>query len=460
MPHGSRPILALALVATVACGDRMPIDEARQASVVTVDGVSLDGATLEQLLLRAPAQVPPSTEAANVYVSAFIDAALLRRAMVRATPLTDSAMVAAALVPDAVRGQVLAALQRRAAAMPAVTDAQADSVARLGTVRVFQNLLLRIRDPRDSAGIQATLQRMSGIIDQLQGGADFADMARQFSEDTATAPGGGYLPPLGRDELPPGRLADAAWRLQPGEITQVVTSPAGLHVLRRATVAEARPGMKAWLAPRLAQRADSIWADSLAQARHLALASDATARMREMSEEPYDAGGDAPLVTWDNGGLSPDEVREWLAVTPAVERAGLPVASDSSLNILLRQLAQRELAWEAANPGGQRITTDAWEALAPQYRQTLAAMLDAYRPQLAGADSNRAVRGFMSAVVAGSIPYRPLPGALGGVLRRDATVTINRRAIDAIVAQVTSARQRAGDSSRTAPAAPASDSAP
>jgi hypothetical protein len=275
-----------------------------------------------------------------------------------------------------------------------------------------------------------------------------------------TAPSGGFIQPVTRSELPPGRLADAAWRLQPGEISEIVYSPAGLHVLRRATLAESRPGMKAWLAPRLAQRADSVWADSLTAARHMALASDATIRMRELGEEPHSAGGDAPLVTWDGGDLSPDEVRDWLAVTPAVERAGLPVASDSSLTILLRQLAQRELAWEAANPGGARVTPDAWEALAPQYRQTLAAMINAYRPQLTGADSNTAVRGFMTAVAAGSIPYRPLPGALGGMLRRDATITVNQEAVDAIVTEAANAWQARNPDSAAAAAAPAATAAP
>ncbi len=461
LAHAS--LVTIALLAVVGCGDQMSSEEARQAVVVSVNGVTLDGATLEELLLGSPAQIPPSTEAANVYVSAFIDAALLRRAIVRATPLTDSAMVVAALVPDAVRGEVLGALQRRAAAMPPVTDAQADSVARLGGVRVFQHILFRIRDQRDSAEIGTALRRMSGVVDELKGGTDFAAMARRVSEDTVTGARGGFLPPLERRELPPGRLADAAWRLQPGEITEVVGSPAGIHILRRATVAESRPEFKAWLAPRLAQRADSIWADSLSTAHHLAVPSDATLRMRELAAEPFTGGGSAALATWDGGDLSPAEVREWLAVTPAVERAGLPVASDSAIGILLRQLAQRELAWEVTAPGPERVSPDAWASLAPQYRQTLAAMMEAYRGPLTNGDSSAAVRGFMAAVAAGRIPYRPLPGALSGLLRRDAEITVNRDAIAVVVAEaLTKWQGRNPDSTTTASAPPAAvnDSTP
>lgn len=442
--------VVLALLST-ACSGGMSVEEARRADVVAVNGVTLDGATLEQLLLATPAQLPPSSEAAAVYVSAFIDAALLRRAMVRGMPLADSTVVEQVIMPDAVRGQILSLLQQRESAMPVVTDEQADSLARLGSVRVFQHVLFRIANPDDSLAVDAALQRVEGVLRELREGTSFADIARRVSEDTNTAAGGGYLPPLTRRELPQGRFADIAWGLQPGEVSQVVGSPAGVHLLRRASMGDARPGLKAWLAPRLARRADSVWADSLTRARNLALADDATARLREMALEPFSGGGDTPLATWEGGNLSADEVRSWIGAMPSVERAGLPVASDSAVRLLLRQLAEREVVWELASPDGRRVTPEAWEALAPQYRQILTAILEQYRDALTVGDSSAAVRGFVSDITAGRLPYRPLPGALGSVLRRDAVVTVNEDVIAAIVASASRQWQTRTDSAAAAP---------
>lgn len=453
MRHASLlPVAALSL-ALAACIGTMSIEEAREADVVAVNGVTLDGASLEQLLLAAPSQVPPSLEAASVYVSAFIDAALLRRALVRGTPLSDSAIVMRAIMPDAVRGQILTTLRDRESAMPAVSDEQADSLARLGAVRVFQHILFRIQDPNDTAGVQAALGRMDGVLRELREGTDFATMAGRVSEDSSTAPAGGYLPPLTRRELPQGRLADFAWALQPGEISQVVGSPAGIHILRRVPMADARPGLKEWLAPRLARRADSLWADSLTRARGVAVAEDAAERLRAMAIEPFTAGGDAPFATWQGGDLSADEVRSWLGVMPVVERATLPVASDSAANLLITQLAERELVFEVASAGGARVTPAAWEALAPQYRQILAAMIEQYRDALTVGDSSAAVRTFVSDITSGSLPYRPLPGALGAVLRSDAEIAVNQPAIEAIV-QSAADRWNARADSTAAPDTP------
>lgn len=450
-------IFATTLAASLtlnACDAGMSVEEARRAAVVDVSGVTLDGATLERLLLTSPSQVPPSTEAAGVYVSAFIDAALLRRALVRGTPLSDSAVVTQAIMPDAVRGQILTLLQQRESAMPVVTDEQADSLARLGAVRVFQHILLRIEDPNDTVTVRAALQRMEGVLGELRGGASFAELAQRVSQDTATAAAGGILPPLTRRELPQGRFADFAWGLQPGEVSQVVGSPAGIHLLRRVSMADARPGLKEWLAPRLARRADSLWADSLTRAKGLEVAADVGERLREMAVEPFRGGGDAPMATWQDGDLSADEVRSWIGVLPAVERATLPVASDSAARLFVRQLGEREIVWEEASRGGPRVSPEAWEALAPQYRQILTAIIEQYRDALVVGDSSIAVRGFVSDVTAGRLPYRPLPGALGSVLRNDAVVTVNAEALDAIIASATRQWETRNDTTATEPTAP------
>ena len=450
------PLLAtLALVPILAgCGGLMSVDDARRADVAAVNGVTLDGATLEQLLLSAPSQVPPSMEAASVYVSAFIDAALLRRAIVRGVPLSDSAVVERVIMPDAVRGQILTLLQQRQDGMPAVSDAQADSLSRLGSVRVFQHILFRIRNPQDSAEVGAALRRMEGVLRELRAGTSFAAIAARVSEDSTTAPGGGILPPLTRAELPQGRFADFAWGLQPGEVSQVVGSPAGVHLVRRVSVGDARPGLKEWLAPRLARRADSTWADSLTRAGNLVVAADAADRLRTMAIEPFHGGGDAPLATWDGGELSADEVRSWVGVMSSIDRATLPVASDSAANLLLRQLAEREMVWEVASPDRRRVTPEAWEALAPQYRQILTAIIEQYRDALTLGDSSAAVRTFVADVTAGRRPYRPLPGALGSVLRSDAEVTVNQDAIESIVASAARQWETRNDTTEAAAGTP------
>jgi tetratricopeptide (TPR) repeat protein len=75
----------------------------------------------------------------------------------------------------------------------------------------------------------------AGILRQLQGGADFAELAREKSTD-ATSVDGGFLGRVDPATLRP-ELRDALQGLRPGELSRVVKLPSGyaiLEVLRQA----------------------------------------------------------------------------------------------------------------------------------------------------------------------------------------------------------------------------------
>ena len=452
-------MLCCALLILSACSGDMSVEDARNEAVVTAAGVELDGATLERVLLATPPQSPgPSRETAAVVISAFVDAALLRQAMVRGDSLTDSVTVLEAVAPDAIRGQIMELLDRRAAAMPEPTDEQADSLGRLGSVRTFQHILVRVVDPTDTLQTGPAVRRIRAIQQELAApGASFSDIARRTSDDTTTAASGGYLPPLRQRDVPTeARFADQVWALAPGDVSRMLISRSGVHLVRRTTLLEGRPGFKQYLRPALTRIADSVWVDSLSRAKSLKLHDNVVSRIRELAVEPYEGGGDAPYATWDGGELTAEETQMWMSVLPVAERVALPVAPDSALTLFVEQLAERDIVGEQA-AAGVRVTPRAWEALAPQFRAAVTSVSEQYRDALVVGDSNTAVRGFLEAISTGQRPYRPLPGALAGMLRRRADVELNQQAIDAIV--TAAARQwqlrNGADSTAAPPAAPA-----
>ena len=75
-----------------------------------------------------------------------------------------------------------------------------------------------------------TQEQAAEIKAQLDGGADFAELAMQFGTD-GTAPGGGDLGFFIRADMVP-EFADAAFAMQPGEISEPVQSPFGWHVIK------------------------------------------------------------------------------------------------------------------------------------------------------------------------------------------------------------------------------------
>jgi peptidyl-prolyl cis-trans isomerase D len=77
-------------------------------------------------------------------------------------------------------------------------------------------------------------QIAEGVLEQLKAGADFAALARKFSEDQGSAQNGGDL-----GCFPPGRMVpefdDAVFALAPGQISDLVKTSFGYHIIRLAS---------------------------------------------------------------------------------------------------------------------------------------------------------------------------------------------------------------------------------
>ena len=89
------------------------------------------------------------------------------------------------------------------------------------------HILLRTQD-RELADVQAQAE---SIVAEARSGADFAELARQYSEDDGTREAGGDLGPIARGQMVP-EFEGAAFALEQDEISDPVTSMFGVHVIK------------------------------------------------------------------------------------------------------------------------------------------------------------------------------------------------------------------------------------
>jgi peptidyl-prolyl cis-trans isomerase D len=94
-------------------------------------------------------------------------------------------------------------------------------------------------------------------LEQVKGGADFAAVARKVSEDAGSASGGGDLGCSPRGRMVP-EFDNAAFSLEPGQISDLVKTGFGFHVIRLNS-------LKPETAPALAQVKERIRQTLLAQ---------------------------------------------------------------------------------------------------------------------------------------------------------------------------------------------------
>jgi peptidyl-prolyl cis-trans isomerase C len=74
-------------------------------------------------------------------------------------------------------------------------------------------------------------KKLEDIRSQILAGADFARMAKQYSEDAATAVSGGDMGYAMRDQIMP-PFSDAATALRPGQVSNILATPFGLEIIK------------------------------------------------------------------------------------------------------------------------------------------------------------------------------------------------------------------------------------
>ena len=113
--------------------------------------------------------------------------------------------------------------------IPTYYQEHADRFRQPASVRIRHILLRLPRNPSAESLAQAR-SRAAELLGQLRRGADFATMAKKYS-DGAAGGDGGDLGVLRQGELHPA-LESVAFSLEPGSISDVVETSAGLNIVK------------------------------------------------------------------------------------------------------------------------------------------------------------------------------------------------------------------------------------
>ena len=126
---------------------------------------------------------------------------------------------------------------------PAPTDAQVrefydknpDKFKQDEAVRA-SHILFRVEETADAATKKKAMDDAQGVLKQARSGADFAELAKKHSAD-GSAQQGGDLNFFTRGQMVP-PFDQAAFAMKPGEISDIVTTQFGYHIIK---VTERRP---------------------------------------------------------------------------------------------------------------------------------------------------------------------------------------------------------------------------
>ncbi|NMF98998.1 peptidylprolyl isomerase [Aromatoleum toluolicum] len=154
-------------------------------------------------------------------------------------------------------------------------------------VRVPEGATMQLQSER--------LARAESVIERLRAGEDFGRIAASYS-DAPDGLSGGDLGWRGRDRLPV-LFADAVRQMQPGEVSKVIRSPAGFHIVK---LVERRGGAAAGLQQMQQTRARHI----LIRTSEIVTDADAESRLKGLRERVVNGANFAELAKVNSADLS------------------------------------------------------------------------------------------------------------------------------------------------------------
>ena len=99
-----------------------------------------------------------------------------------------------------------------------------------------RNIILMTIDPVTGAPLsadqqQAKRKQIDDILKRIRGGADFAALAKQYSEDPSSKDNGGEMPAFPRGQMAP-EFEAAAFSLTNNQVSDVITTAYGYHIIK------------------------------------------------------------------------------------------------------------------------------------------------------------------------------------------------------------------------------------
>jgi parvulin-like peptidyl-prolyl isomerase len=152
-----------------------------------------------------------------------------------------------------------------------------------------RHILITVPSGR-AADKNAARTKAAGILKRVKAGEDFEALAKEFSQDRGSAPRGGDLGEITRGEVVK-EFGDAVFAMKPGEVSNVVETRFGYHVIRLESLTpqrlrsldESRAEIRGVLGESLA--------DSLAARQAAAFATEASRRGASFEELAKAHGG-------------------------------------------------------------------------------------------------------------------------------------------------------------------------
>ena len=431
--------------------------------------LQLERDSLAAVLASGP-NVPLRRDIAEQWAYRWVEFALFVERVAQGDSMLDSVTVHQAMWPDANQLLVDRYHDKLAAERVRLDSAVIDSAYAAGDARLIDHILIRTRPDMSPPERAAALRRAEALRARLMAGESW-EIANRENDDPAAKQAGGSLGVIERNQMVP-PFEEAAFALQPGEMSAVVETQYGYHVIRRPPLRDVRDRYAESVGDVLTVRMDSVFLEELAERWRIDVRGSAPATMREAAAAPlrtFKSG--KVLATYRGGRFTSTDFVRWLQALPVLVHQNVSGADDEQLTELATSLVRNEVLVREARGEGTSLTEEEWfdlrERLRGQIEQVKtrigldsafagATTLEARRR--AGADAVTAYFYRLAATLRGVVV---VPAFLAAELRAEMSWDVSQPGVDQALELATRWRQEAEQAASPEPqVAPADSGAP
>ena len=339
-------VLAMAIAFT-GCGSLRDAMSAHSNVAAKAAGQELTTTQLATLIGNS--QAPIRKDIVTAITDAWVDYHLAAKAAAENDSLKDSKQIDKAMwaVIDNVKAKKWYDLVSKNWHAPDSSDAE--RIYNNGQLLAASHILLVTQGKPDTA--KARAKKKADAIRAQVTTANFADLAKKNSEDPGSKDKGGSLGTFPRGSMVK-EFEQALLALKPGEISPVIETPYGYHIIRRPLFPEVRPQIIEGSKSIGTQAAESTYLATLERNSNLQMKPAISPTVRAVADNPAAHQSDKTvLATSGIGDFTAADLSRWMATIPPSANIAerVKTAPDSLMPIFVKNFVRNELVIHAAD---------------------------------------------------------------------------------------------------------------
>jgi len=402
--------------------------------------------------LMGNSKAPLRKEVANAIVDAWVNYHLVGVAAVNNDSLKDTQKIDEAMWAVLANVRAKKWYDQISQTWKTPDSTMAESSYNAGNLLAASHILIATRDTAPATRAAAR-KRADALRGQVTA-ANFAELARKNSEDPQSGPRGGSLGVFPRGAMVR-EFDQAAAALKPGEISPVIQTQYGYHILRRPTFAEVKGEFLEAMQQGGMQAAESTYLAGLESGAKLEAKPGIAATVRSVVENPNTHLEDKTvLATSTLGKFTAADLARWMETFPPQAQIAERVKSapDSLIPVFVKNFVRNELVLHSAESA--KVGPDATQ-LAEIRKLFTSALTNAWTSLRLSPDSLTAVakskterakvaaqrvEEYMGKLLAQQAPYVDVTTPVQNVLRDKYDYTINRETLDQVLLEAAKVR--------------------